>query len=798
MTVAINYDDVMDQMRGFGLIVDSIDLGRLRRCKVEGRRDRPGWYAVHEERINDPDHPNYGSFILIGQFGIWEGLEKNAQKIRIEKIKLSESDKQARRARYAEDRKKADARRAGEAKKASEIATRAWAQCSPEGECEYLKKKGVLAHGARFTKRGNLIIPMLDAAGQIHGLQVIYGNAEDKKRKGRDKDFWPIGLAKAGHYFMLGAPSALILIAEGYATAAAVHETTNLPVVVAFDAGNLRPVAEAIRKRYRTARILICADDDFATRGNPGLAAADQAALAVGGSWVAPVFETDPVRADIASAAIEFSSDDYKQHVERIRAGRKKLTDFNDLQQWALGGPHLVKAQIEAKLVELKWNAPESVREGEQTGGRGAALKPISSLSELFDRFAIIYGHNKSVFDFHERMLLSIEDMRNACTSREMHRAWMESADKKIVRIENVGFDPSGADPAITCNLWGGWPMQPQEGKCTLLLELLSYLCLNEQNHKDLYDWILKWLAYPLQHPGAKMKTALVVHGPQRVGKNFFFESVMQIYGQYGQVIDQDALEDKYNDCFSRKLFLIADEVIARQELYHVKNKLKGMITGRRIRINPKNVKSYWETNHCNLIFLSNETQPLVLERDDGRHVVLWTPKKLSMDFYKSVEREVDEGGIPALYHHLLNIDLGDFNEYTPPPMTVAKRDLMDLSMDSEERFWLDWTKEKIEHVPPVPTKTTLLYAFYREYTSRAGYARYAPETRFLAHVAKRTDAKKSIRRYQNGSGQKQATFIFPPGIEQPVDRAEPIWLGECIEEFTQGVTRWREEFEAR
>ena len=111
----------------------------------------------------------------------------------------------------------------------------------------------------------------------------------------------------------------------------------------------------------------------------------------------------------------------------------------------------------------------------------------------------------------------------------------------------------------------------------------------------------------------------------------------MSIFGLYGQVIDQDALEDKYNDCFSRKLFLVADEVIARQEMYHVKNKLKGMITGTRIRINPKNVKSYWETNHCNIIFLSNETMPLVLERDDGRFVVVWTPPKLSEAFYKDV-----------------------------------------------------------------------------------------------------------------------------------------------------------------
>lgn len=789
MTTAINYDDVLSQLQGFGLVVESIELGRLRRCKVEGDRERRGWYALHEIRLDT------GEFAIVGSFGIWHGLENNAQKIKLKKTDLSDEQKKTLKARIAEDRKKADARRVLEAKKAGAVAARAWAKCAPEGACEYLKKKAVQAHGTRFTKRGNMVVPMLDPAGQIHGLQVIYGNAEDKRRKERDKDFWPIGLAKTGHYFMIGSPGWLVLIAEGYATAATLHEVTGYPVVVAFDVGNLRPVAEVVRKRYRTARILICADDDFATRNNPGIGAADQAALAVSGAWVAPVFEADPLRADIAAAEINFAADDYRQRIEHLRAGRKKLTDFNDLANWPAGGPHLVKAQIEAKLFSLQWSATVLGREVNPKGAGGEALKPITSVQELFDRFAIIYGHNKSLFDYQERMLLSIEDMKNACSGRETWRTWMESPDKKIVRIKNVGFDPGGEDPAITCNLWGGWPMQPVKGSCQRLLDLLEYLCMNEQNHKDLYSWILKWLAYPLQHPGAKMKTAIVVHGPQRVGKNFFFESYMAIYGEYAGVIDQDALEDKFNDCFSKKLFLIADEVIARQELYHVKNKLKGMITGKRIRINPKNVASYWENNHCNLIFLSNETMPLVLERDDGRHVVLWTPKKLNPEFYKEVEKEVQDGGIAALYHHLLELPLGDFNPYTPPPMTIAKRDLMDLSMDSTERFWIEWTKGRIEMIPLVPIKTTLLYAFYREWCGRCGYPRYAPEPKFLAEIAKRTDSKKQQAHYLNGTSKpKVAAFIFPPSIEPPADKTQQNWLSECISEFNAGVESWREE----
>ncbi|MBL7391299.1 primase-helicase family protein, partial [Escherichia coli] len=85
---------------------------------------------------------------------------------------------------------------------------------------------------------------------------------------------------------------------------------------------------------------------------------------------------------------------------------------------------------------------------------------------------------------------------------------------------------------------------------------------------------------------------------------------------------------DKFNDWASGKLFMIADEVVARQELFHIKNKLKALITGDCIRINPKNVAAHDERNHVNLVFLSNEKQPLVLEKDDRRFMVMWTPDK--------------------------------------------------------------------------------------------------------------------------------------------------------------------------
>jgi putative DNA primase/helicase len=123
----------------------------------------------------------------------------------------------------------------------------------------------------------------------------------------------------AGCYFLIGEPVEVLCVAEGYATAASIHEATGNAVAVAFNAGNLVPAARALRARYPNSRIIICADDDAKTEGNPGLTKAHEAAQAVGGLFARPDFGGNrPERA----------------------------TDFNDLHRHA--GSEVVRACIEA------------------------------------------------------------------------------------------------------------------------------------------------------------------------------------------------------------------------------------------------------------------------------------------------------------------------------------------------------------------------------------------------------------------------------------------------------------------
>ncbi len=164
-------------------------------------------------------------------------------------------------------------------------------------QAPYLVRKGVRAHGVRFTHPGTLLVPLRDASGKLWNLQQI---APARPKGGTPEKLFLKGGRKSGLWHLVGelasateaSGPAVLLIAEGYATAATLHEATGHPVAVAFDAGNLRHVARALRQQYPDALLALCGDDDHATEAqngnNPGREKATAAAQAVGGLAVFP------------------------------------------------------------------------------------------------------------------------------------------------------------------------------------------------------------------------------------------------------------------------------------------------------------------------------------------------------------------------------------------------------------------------------------------------------------------------------------------------------------------------------
>ncbi len=202
----------------------------------------------------------------------------------------------ARLARDRAQRQQADqARQQAAHDRAASEAALLWQQASETGDSAYLTRKGVQPHGVRFAADGCVLVPLRDAAGKLWNVQRI---APTKPADGGTDKLFLKGGRKSGLWHLVGTVAsdpggpAVLLIAEGYATAASLHQATGRPVAVAFDAGNLAHVAKALRTQYPAALLVLCGDDDLQTLAdkgfNPGRDKATAAARAVRGLAVFP------------------------------------------------------------------------------------------------------------------------------------------------------------------------------------------------------------------------------------------------------------------------------------------------------------------------------------------------------------------------------------------------------------------------------------------------------------------------------------------------------------------------------
>lgn len=637
--------------------------------------------------------------------------------------------------RRAKELKAEEERIAAQHNAAREVAVDIWHNALDQGQSQYAKNKGITPYAAKYSKDGkSLIVPVYDEKGALWNTQTIHANGDKLFQKGG---------AKSGK--MLIYPSQIlsdfVLVTTGYATFCTLHQATGYQTVAAFDDGNLPKVIALIKKQRPDVQILICTDDDYLQhcrsckqlttvdteqcqhcgephkQKNSGLIAARKAAVQFKCDWVAPQFPSN----------------------------RNGETDFNDLANMQGGGLQIVAEQINAAIQNAGVQAKPATQAGVPQKGEGVerpqALS-IMPIEDIVNRFIYVDDDaGETCFDRWTRKLVKAKKVQSLLPAKtrwdeiKSHPIWMANA----VYLDQVGFDPTEQDENIKCNMWAGWPMQPRQGCCDNLLALIKYLCSGEDEHDDeaLLDWVLRWLAYPLQNPGAKMQSAIVVHGPQGTGKSLFFEVIGKIYGEYGIVLNQGAIEDKFNsDWTSKKLYVVADEVVANAEKHHLKNQLKALITGEWIRVNPKNVAAHKEKNQMNMVFLSNEKQPVVLENDDRRHCIIWTPPKLVPEKYSEIGKEVANGGVEALYHFLLNINLDGFDTHTKPPMTKSKQQLIDVNRDTVDGFIQEWINDGLDY-PFGPVLNSDLYAAYKHWCVQQGENYPRSQKVFNGHIDK-------------------------------------------------------------
>ncbi|MFI5107972.1 MAG: DUF5906 domain-containing protein [Terriglobales bacterium] len=259
-------------------------------------------------------------------------------------------------------------------------------------------------------------------------------------------------------------------------------------------------------------------------------------------------------------------------------------------------------------------------------------------------------------------------------------REWLKWPHR--AECERITYAPgqSRITDANEFNMWPGWGCEAKQGDIALWVEMLDFLFAG---HEASHKWFEQWLAYPLQFPGTKLATAVLLHGAQGTGKSLVGETLFRVYGKNATEITNRDLEGTYNAWSASKQFIMGTEIgigSARGDRKRaLADYVKVMVTQKEVRINGKYVPHYNLPDVMNFYFTSNAVDALYLEDDDRRLFVHEVPSKpRDQSFYARYGAWMESPeGPAALFWHLRQLDLTGFDPNAHAPRTVAKQEMI-------------------------------------------------------------------------------------------------------------------------
>jgi Family of unknown function (DUF5906)/Domain of unknown function (DUF3854) len=272
---------------------------------------------------------------------------------------------------------------------------------------------------------------------------------------------------------------------------------------------------------------------------------------------------------------------------------------------------------------------------------------------------------------------------------------WLKWAGRR--EFDRMIYEPD--QPQIVgddLNRWRGWGCRAEPGDIHPWSTLLNHLFGENTAERK---WFEQWCAYPLQNPGTKLSTAVILWGArQGTGKTTLAETLCRIYGANASRISEKQLHCDFNDWARDKQFVIADECTGGDKRA-VADQLKLMITNFELALNRKYEPQFTVRDTINFLFTSNHCNSFYLEETDRRffvHEVTVAPQREAyFDIYYSWLENQD--GPAHLFHHLLHLDLAGFHPHRHAPVTAAKLEMIELGRSELDRWTIDLREDPEE-----------------------------------------------------------------------------------------------------
>ena len=256
-------------------------------------------------------------------------------------------------------------------------------------------------------------------------------------------------------------------------------------------------------------------------------------------------------------------------------------------------------------------------------------------------------------------------------------KAWLEWGHRTEARGITFAPGKERVTPQGLLNTWEGWGVsEPVAGDMEPWHEILRHVFGADAEART---WFEAWCAYPLQHPGTKLKTATAIWSVEHgAGKSLIGYTLMRIYGKHAAELKDTDLESERQEWAENKQFVLADDIVAKGDR-KLMRKLMTMVTQMFIRLDPKYVPSYSVPDLINYYYTSNEPDALYMEDHDRRFWVFESLAGKFLAYKRYVAWMESDDGIAALWHYFLALDIEWFDPNAPAPETQSKRDMIEM-----------------------------------------------------------------------------------------------------------------------
>ena len=348
----------------------------------------------------------------------------------------------------------------------------------------------------------------------------------------------------------------------------------------------------------------------------------------------------------------DFGFDDYAQSVGPDLARQFLDTPDEDLTDIDVSDMELIKRQLSEEFCVLT-----------RTGRVG---RIADATLYTADTFANVVCADRTVV---------VDTPAGGTKELNVPKQWIKDPRRTtVLDLTYVPTHPSQASRIVSIggcrylNRWVGWGL-PEASPASPEPWLL--MLANNIKSSNLMEWLLDWLAYPLQNPGAKLHSYPLIYGEPGTGKDRLFAPIYLIYGVNAVKISSKDLSSNFNSLYAERQFVQADEIKSHHFTADTINQvIKGIVTDETVTVNRKNQEEYVIPNVRNFAITSNYVESVKLDEGDRRATVIhWSWEaahgmdyRHDSEYWTRYSDWVDHGGAAAVWHYLLTRDLSKFN----------------------------------------------------------------------------------------------------------------------------------------